>query len=263
MTTIRSVARASRILVHLGQQPEGRTAKEVAVALSLPLPTAYHLLGTLVAEGLVAKDSRRRYRLGPALGAISDAFVRQFSPPEYLVGPLHRLAEATGETAYVAAWRHDRIVVLASVEGQNAVRVSGVHLGYIEAAHARASGKLLLAFAPEEVRTAYLALNPLVPITPGTIVQADEFELDLERTRLRGYAVDDEEFREGVACVAAPVLEGGHAVAAYSVSAPADRFRRRRSELVARVLEATRNAADAGGHVARTTLAADRLLSPS
>ena len=101
-------------------------------------------------------------------------------------------------------WRHDRIVVLASVEGGNAVRVSGAHLGYVESAHARASGKLLLAFASEEVRAAYLALNPLVPVTPRTIVQPDEFELELERIRLRGYAVDEEEFREGVACVAAP-----------------------------------------------------------
>ena len=256
MTIIRSVARASRILIHLGQQPEGGTAKEVAVALGMPLPTAYHLLGTLVAEGLVAKDSRRRYRLGPAVGAISDGFVRQFSPPEYLVSPLHRLAQKTGETAYVVAWRHDRIVVLASVEGQNAVRVSGTHLGYIEAAHARASGKLLLAFAPDDVRSRYLALDPPVAITPRTLVQADEIELELERIRLVGYAVDEEEFRQGVSCLAAPVLENGHAVAAYSVSAPADRFRRTQDELLHSVLEATRHAADAGGHVARSALIA-------
>jgi IclR family transcriptional regulator, acetate operon repressor len=252
MTTIRSVARASRILVHLGQQADGGTAKEVALALGMPLPTAYHLLGTLVGEGLVAKDSRRRYRLGPALGAISDAFLRQFSPPEYLVGPLHQLAQETGETAYVVAWRHDRIVVLASVEGQNAVRVSGTHLGYIEAAHARASGKLLLALAPDDARTAYLSLNPLVPITPRTIVQADEFELELERIRLVGHAVDEEEFREGVACLAAPVIESDHVVAAYSISAPADRFRRTRNELLEAVLAATRGAADAGGHDMRS-----------
>ena len=258
MTTIRSVARASRILVHLGEQPEGRTAKEVADALSLPLPTAYHLLGTLVAEGLAAKDSRRRYRLGPALGPIADAFVRQFSPPEYLIAPLHRLADETGETAYVGAWRHDRIVVLASVEGGNAVRVSGAHLGYVESAHARASGKLLLAFASDEVRAAYLTLNPLVPVTPRTIVQPDEFELELERIRLRGYAVDEEEFREGVACVAAPVVESGNAVAAYSVSAPAERFGRRRAELIDCVLAATQRAAEAGGHDARTRAASDR-----
>jgi IclR family acetate operon transcriptional repressor len=255
MTTIRSVARASQILVHLGEQPDGGTAKEVADALGLPLPTAYHLLGTLVAEGLLTKDSRRRYRLGPALGAISDSFLRQFSPPEYLVGPLHRLALDTGETAYVVAWRHDRIVVLASVEGQNAVRVSGIHLGYIEAAHARASGKLLLAFAPEEQRRAYLARNPLTPVTPRTIVQDEEFELELERTRLTGYAVDEEEFREGVACLSAPVLESERVVVAYSVSAPAERFRRTRGELLEFLLEATRTAGDAGGHMARTAAA--------
>lgn len=258
MTTIRSVARASRILVHLGEQPEGCTAKEVSVALGLPLPTAYHLLGTLVAEGLLAKDSRRRYRLGPALATIADAFVRQFSPPEYLIGPLHRLARETGETAYVGAWRHDRIVVLAAVEGGNAVRVSGAHLGYVESAHARASGKLLLALASEAVRTVYLALYPLVPVTPRTIVQPDEFELELERIRLRGYAVDEEEFREGVACVAAPVIESGHSVAAYSISAPAERFGRRRAELIERVLDATRWAAEAGGHDARTRAALER-----
>lgn len=252
MTIIRSVARASRILVQLGQQPDGRTAKEVAVALALPLPTTYHLLGTLVAAGFVAKDSRRRYRLGPALGTIADAYIRQFSPPEYLISPLHRLAEETGESVYVVTWRHDRIVVLASVEGGSAVRVSGVHLGYVESAHARASGKLLLAFASEEVRAAYLALNPLAPITPRTIVQPDEFELELERIRLRGYAVEEEEFREGVSCVAAPVVEGANVVSAYSVSAPSERFSRRRAELIEFVLDATRRAAEGGGHDART-----------
>ena len=78
------------------------------------------------------------------------------------------------------------------------------------------------------VRTAYLALNPLVRVTPRTIVQPDEFELELERIRLRGYAVDEEEFREGVSCVAAPVIESGKAVSAYSLSAPTERFGRRR-----------------------------------
>lgn len=261
MTTIRSVARASRILVQLGEQPDGRTAKEVAVALELPLPTTYHLLGTLVAEGFVVKDSRRRYRLGPALGTIADSYVREFTPPEYLLGPLHQLADETGETVYVVVWRHDRIVVLASVEGGNAVRVSGANLGYVEAAHARASGKLLLALATDEVRTAYLALNPLVPVTPRTIVQTDEFELELEGIRLRGYAVDEEEFREGVSCVSAPVIESGNAVSAYSLSAPSERFGRRRAELIDRVLAATRRAEDAGGHDVRSRRRAESLSS--
>ena len=243
MTVIRSVSRASRILVHLGEQQESRSAKEIATALGLALPTAYHLLGTLVGEGLLTKDSGRGYQLGPALAAITDAYMRQFTPPDYLVGPLRHLADASGETAYVGCWRQNRLAVLASVEGRNAVRVSGVHIGFVGSGHARASGKVLLAFAPDSLREAYLLENPLVGVTPRTIVEPSEFRLELERTRLLGFGVDEEEFREGVACVAAPLLESGFPVAAYSISAPVERFRRRRQELIDLVVEATRQAA--------------------
>src|SRR5437879_11265585 len=126
MTVIRSVSRASRILVHLGERQASRSAKEIAAALALALPTAYHLLGTLVGEGLLTKDSGRQYQLGPALAAISEAYMRQFTPPDYLVGPLRQLAEASGETAYVGCWRQNRLAVLAAVAARNAARASGV-----------------------------------------------------------------------------------------------------------------------------------------
>jgi len=263
MTTIRSVARASRILVYLGQQPDGRTAKEIASAVDLPLPTAYHLLGTLVAEGLLGKDSRRNYYVGPVLHSIADGYLRQFTPPEHLIGPLHRLADATGETAYVGCWRHDELAVLAAVEGRNAVRVSGVEIGVGESAYARASGKALLAFAPEPVRTSYLRRHPLAPVTGRTIIDPGEFELELEGIRLRGFATDEEEFRDGVACAAAPVLANGWAVAVYSVSAPVDRFRANRQQLIDRVLEASQEAVRGPGYPAHPRAGGEPVLSPS
>jgi IclR family transcriptional regulator, acetate operon repressor len=256
MTRIRSVARAAQILLFLGEQPDGRTAKETALALALPVPTAYHLLGTLVAEGLLAKDSRRRYHLGPKVGLLCDAFLRQVIPPEYLLGPLHELAETTGETAYVVGWRNDQIVVLASVEGRSAVRVSGLSVGFQGGAHARASGKALLAFAPPGLRESYLRANPLERLTARTIVDPAELRKELARIRKRGCAVDEEEFRDGVACAAAPVLAGGTAIAAYSISAPASRFRRGRRELVEAVLasaEGVRVLTDASAAAASST----------
>jgi IclR family transcriptional regulator, acetate operon repressor len=243
MTQIRSVARVAWTLDHVAEQPAGASAKEIAQALALPLPTAYHLLGTLVSEGLLTKDSRRRYLLGPRFGAIAASYARRFAPPDDLIGPLHRLAVTTGDTAYVAAWQADRIAVLAAVEGRNAVRVSGAHVGFAEAAHARASGKALLAFAPEPVRHAYLLAHPLTPVTGRTIVDPEEFRAELDRTRRRGFAIDEEEFREGVACASAPVLVDGAAVAAYSLSAPIGRFRRHRRVLIEHLLEAARDAA--------------------
>jgi IclR family acetate operon transcriptional repressor len=59
----------------------------------MPIATTYHLLNTLVSEGLLAKDSGRRYHLGPQIGVLADAFRRRLVPPEYLLVPLRELAQ--------------------------------------------------------------------------------------------------------------------------------------------------------------------------
>lgn len=244
-THIQSVARAARLLLFVAAGRNGETAKQCAEALDLPLATAHHLLSTLVAERLLTKDAKRHYHLGPKVGALADAFERQLLPPDYLVEPLRRLADVTAETAHLCAWRHGEIIALASVEGSQAVRVSAVHTGLEGAAHARASGKLLLAFAPESTRTAYLASHGLERYTERTIVDRAELEREFEQARERGYATDDEEFAPGVACVAAPITVGDAVLGAYSVSAPLLRFRERRSWLIEAVRSAARAGADA------------------
>jgi len=242
-TRIRSVARASQILLHVADR-EDRTAREIAAASGLALATCYHLLNTLVAEGLLSKDTRRQYQLGPIIGSLSDAFLRRLAAPERLMHELHRLAQATGETALVSAWRNGEVTVLASVEGTTAVRVAGLHSGYTAHGHARSSGKLLLALAPSGARDAYLRSHPLEPLTRHTIVQRGRLLEEFVSIRECGYAVDEEEFREGVACVSAPVIENGVATAALTVSAPVERFCRRRSEFTEAVLTAATAASD-------------------
>jgi IclR family acetate operon transcriptional repressor len=257
-TTIRSVSRAARILLLIAER-EGRTAKEVAVALELAVPTCHHLLNTLLAEGLLTKDSRRQYHLGPTVGALSDAFLRRIAPQEQLVAELRRLALATGETGYLSGWRNDEVVVLASVEGTHAVRVARLHAGFTGDAHARSSGKLLLALAPASVRELYLRNHPLSRLTGHTIVRRDMLESEFVRIQQRGYAFDEEEFREGVACVSAPVIDDGLISAAFTVSAPVERFRERQRELVGAVLAAARAMSSASTPKAALTAAVANL----
>ncbi len=226
----------------LAQESNGSRAGQVAQEIEISLPTAYHLLNTLVAEGLLFKDSQRRYHLGPKIGALAEAFVQQVGPPEYLLAVVRELAETTGESAYLSGWRHGEIVVLASVDGTLAVRVSGVHLGSVGFAHARASGKLLLALAPGEVHERYLRDHRLEPLTPRTIVNRNDFEAELERVRKCGYATEEGEFSEDIACVSGPVIEGEGVTAALTISAPFERFRRRRKELIEAVLTVCRRA---------------------
>jgi len=249
-TRIQSVARASQLLFWVARQPHGATAKEIASAQGLALPTTYHLLNTLVDEGLLAKDVHRRYILGRNTAILAQAYLRGKAVPETLLSALRELARRTEETSYLADWGENDIRVLASVEGSQMVRVAEVASGPYEYGHARANGKVLLAFATPELRQSYLRAHPPVPMTKNTICDAGLIERELARIRERGYAFDEEEFAIGVSCVAAPILHNGQVIAALGLSVPTDRFKERRPDLTATLLEVVGTVGDVGESVA-------------
>jgi IclR family transcriptional regulator, acetate operon repressor len=227
-TQIQSVNRAAAAL-ELVAGNGGMRASQIAAELGVPLPTAFHLLSTLTEVGLLDKLD---YQLGPAVGLLAEAFAAQVSAPEHLLARLREMADRTGETAYLSAWQHGDATLLSIVEGHRAVRVSGLHLGYSGATHVRASGKVLLAFSGPTALDSYLEHHDLAD-SPAS---ADALRDTIERTRRDGYAVDEEEFAEGVSCIAAPVVDGRMAM---GVSAPSERFRENREELIELVLEIT------------------------
>lgn len=243
---IRSIGRAARILDFVAREASGCTAKEISLGLGVPLPTAYHLLGTLVTEGLLTKSGDRRYVLGPQVGFLAQAFRAQAAIPQHLIDRVHALADASAETAYLSTWRHGEAALLAIVEGSQAVRVAGLHLGYSGASHTRASGKVLLAFAAPGTLEAYLRSHAEFTGADGEH-RAAELRAELELVRRRGYGLDEEQFAEGVGCIAAPVTGSAMAI---GISAPIQRYRRDH----ARLLEQVRSVCDD----ATTPLAAAR-----
>jgi DNA-binding IclR family transcriptional regulator len=233
---VQSVARALAILRYVASDAVGVTARDVSEALRLRRPTVYHLLNTLVADGFLVRGDDRRYRLGLAVAQLAEAFRRAIAPPDYLVAHLRSLSLRTGEPTYVTGWVDGDIVVLARIPGQHPVSVSEFPLGMVGDAHARSSGKLLLAFAAPGARDAYLAAHPPIARTPTTIVDLAALASEFEEIRKRGYAVDSEEFTLGVCCLAAP-LDGGAAPYVISLAAPRERFAEHFSDYLDAVLE--------------------------
>jgi DNA-binding IclR family transcriptional regulator len=74
-------------------------------------------------------------------------------------------------------------------------------------------------------------------LTPHTITTAAGLRREFERIRARGFAIDEQEYEEGVGCVGAPIRDRrGVACAALSVSAPSARIERRGAERLGRLL---------------------------
>ena len=124
----------------------------------------------------------------------------------------------------MTAWRNGKIEVVVTVSSSRPVRVAPLAHGSQNFAHARASGKIMLAYARPNLREEYLYANPLDAITPNTIDNVSALEKELDEILQKGYATDLEEFATDVSCLSVPVLASGHLIAALTVSAPTSRF---------------------------------------
>jgi IclR family acetate operon transcriptional repressor len=229
---VQSAARAVAILLAVARSSNGLKAKEISEILNLPRQTSYHLIHTLLATGTLRKSGQGRYLLGLAASSIADGFERQLEPAELLAPRVRAIIAATGETAYASGWIEDNVVALVTARGNAPVHAAEVPSGFKANAHARASGKLLLALADSRKREEYLSLHALVALTTRTIVSRDLLDKEFARIRERGHAVDDEEFAEGLCCLAVP-LEGVENRFALCISVPKPRFEANRDRYLA------------------------------
>jgi DNA-binding IclR family transcriptional regulator len=235
---IRSVDRAVAILDMLAQDG-WRTGAEVARQLGVHRSTALRLLGTLERHALVERDpTTAKYRLGSRLPQLASVVTGERDLRVVARPVCERLAGALGETVTLDVLDADEIVPIEQATGSTSV-VSVNWLGRRTPIHCTASGKVILAFAPDPLRQRLLA-RPLERRTSRTIVDKAELEAQLAQARETGYARTFEELEEGLDAIAAPVHSAeGEVVAAVDVSGPAHRLRSgSRPELVTLTLDA-------------------------
>jgi DNA-binding IclR family transcriptional regulator len=120
--------------------------------------------------------------------------------------------------------RKGEVVYLDRVEADWPLRLH-LPVGSTLPPHCCASGKLLLAFKEPDERTDLVRTLPLPRFTERTITDRQLLASELDRIAATGYAVDNEEYVVGVACVAVPVrIATGEVIAAVAVHAATARL---------------------------------------
>lgn len=216
---IRSVQRAFAVLELLVHGEDHATLTSIAAELGLSVPTTFRIMRTLVATGYARQPAPRRYALGPGLLHLGDRATQRVGA--WARPTLQWLVEQLQETANLAMLDGDQIVYLAQAPSQYGMRMSA-EVGHRVHAHSSGVGKAILAtLADEEVR-ALLTRTGMPASTPATLVTEQLFFEELDRIRLRGYAIDDGEQELGVRCLAV-VVAGWLAPMAVSISGPSTR----------------------------------------
>jgi IclR family transcriptional regulator, acetate operon repressor len=204
----------------------GASAKEIADATGLPLPTVYRLSRELLdSDYLVHIREERRFELGYKLHQLGVSLHQQIGVPREVRAEVMGLHHAVGAAAYFAVHRGSQIAVVFTADSPQWPRLRPLEFGFHEAAHATALGKILLANMTPAQRAVHLDPEPMPRFGPGTITGHRELTAQLERVADRGIAWEFGEFQDGATCAAAAVRgASGVLIGSVAVSGPDARF---------------------------------------
>ncbi|MBW1639738.1 IclR family transcriptional regulator [Microbacterium resistens] len=215
--------RVLAVLVELGNHPAGVSLDDLTHRLSSSKPTIHRALTALRRAGLATQVSRGIYALGDEFVRLALRFQAGRPEGEVVEPALHDLVRRYNETAHFAVLEGAEVVYRAKVDPpEGGVRLTSV-VGGRNPAYRTAVGKLLLSYTLEDPAALrdLIGDGPLEARTPTTITAVDELWAELQRTREREYAIDDQENELGINCVAVPVrwARSGRVIGAISVSA--------------------------------------------
>ena len=196
--SVQSVERTLDILEALSGAPFGLLLTELAAATGLHVSTAHRLVNVLVERGYATKESGSgKYRLTLRTFAIGSRVSGVWDLLSAARPYLERLASLSQEAVHLVERDGNSVVYLYKAEPFRQLVRMGSHTGLRNPMYCTGVGKSILA----------------------------QLRQELDLTRSRGYAVDDEEHEAGVRCIAVAIRNwAGEPVAAVSISAPAARL---------------------------------------
>jgi IclR family acetate operon transcriptional repressor len=207
------------IIETLAEDDEGYRLTDLAVRTGLSPSTVHRLLTTLEKRRFVQFDrDQSMWHIGAQSFAVGATFARRRNFVCQAMPYLRKLRDQTKETANLAVVDDETIIVLTRMESREIMR-SLTKVGGRVAMVASGVGKAVLATYSDEDVNAIIRRQGMPRFTEKSIVRASELFRELATIRQRGYAVDDEEARIGLRCVAAVVYNNcSEPLAAISVS---------------------------------------------
>ena len=223
-STSQSLERGLAILSSFSSGRQLVGVSELARELALTRSTTHRYVATLARLGYLQQDTvTRKYALGPRVLELGFTAINSMELRHVAAPYLQRLCDDTGHTVNMAILDDVDIVYIercrASRRGQTEIDLD-LHVGSRLPAYCTSMGKVLVAFLPDDERDAVVSRITFTRRGPNTLTSKAALLEELDRVRMTGFAVNNEELAFGLRSVAVPVhAASGDAVAAVNLAA--------------------------------------------
>lgn len=215
---IKSIDRCFDIIELLTQHPQGMRLLDIAEYLGLNSSTVHHILRTLMSRNYVSQfTDTKKYSLGYAFLEISQQILDSIDLRKIARPHLEALHKKSGEAIHLSVLKDGKVIYLDVIRSPKGLSLS-THIGFTTEPYAAAGGKVLLAGISEDKLSKIYTNRPFKPYTPNTCKNLKSLKCELTKIRKLGYAIDDEEYYEGVRCVAAPIIVRNKTVGSISIT---------------------------------------------
>lgn len=217
----RTLLRAIEILELLSKNKEGYSLSEIANLLNSPKSSVFDIMKTLLYKNMVVEehhDGVIKYKIGLQAFLIGSSFLNDIDIINIARNDLTALAKKMHATTFMAVLDDYKVTYIYKYESAHSV-ITTANIGTRGALHSTGLGKVLLAFASDDVFKEAIKTMTYDPITPYTITSPEKLMDEIKKVREQGFALDNRENSLYQFCGAAPIRNHyGDVIAAISCS---------------------------------------------
>jgi DNA-binding IclR family transcriptional regulator len=202
---VKQAANVIELLEFFAERRRPATLAEIADGLGWPRSSTFNLIGTLAEKGyLYEPRARGGYYPSRSWQQIAETVAEAEPLPEAVETAAQEIADATGETACIAAPAGASALLIYAVESKKPIRFSP-WVGERNPIQASASGRALLSMMTPEARRGLYRKLKFERYTPQTLTGAEAIEAAVLAGVQRGYHVSAAEVVEDLIAIAAPL----------------------------------------------------------
>jgi IclR family acetate operon transcriptional repressor len=219
--TVPALERALNILEYLSRASRPVPLKTLAEDLIIPIASTFRLIKNLVNRGYVKEHAGRQttYVLGGQIFSMAASHEQGISLQAKAEPFMRELADKLKQTVQLAVMKNGTLLYIGQTLSASATNINVVAPLYTSLnIHTSAAGKILFSYLSQEQQAICLQKMQFSRATEKTITDAGTFITETIMSRQQGYAVDLEEYSNGIGCIAVPIFSKDTCIAALGIT---------------------------------------------